>query len=252
MEMTFPSNVHFRAKLVSSPTAQGVKKKKKKFWLSEISFHYIFFPPLSLALPLTHFLFVWVTLAFSPALPLSLSWPTCAFSAAIYYPLHILLPRSPAIWTLVHPLVPPCVSHHHSLHHLLTLILTSHRTPYFLVSLHLRSAFPYLRFIPWLADKYHFGGPPHVADFSFPDWNGFSAYLHCQWSYRTFPAYSVDPIFSTDKVKEEGLLWEWGSINCMQLIQFVVVLHWDYASALRTLHDIRPAVFTVYLTLIGL
>lgn len=31
-------------------------------------------------------------------------------------------------------------------------------TPHFLVSLHLRSAFPYHRFPPWLADKYHFEG----------------------------------------------------------------------------------------------
>lgn len=66
--------------------------------------YYIFFflPSLSLT-----YLFFWVTLVFSPAHPLSLSWPTCAFSVAIYYPLHIFLPLSPAIWAVCTHFFPP-------------------------------------------------------------------------------------------------------------------------------------------------
>lgn len=49
--MTFPSNVHFETKLVSSSTAQGEKKKKSLMF----SFHYIFlFPPLSHTLSHSH------------------------------------------------------------------------------------------------------------------------------------------------------------------------------------------------------
>lgn len=83
------------------------------------------------------------------------------------------------------------------------------RTPYFLVSLHRRSAFPYLRFPLWLADNYPFGGPPQATAFSFPGRNGFSAYLHRQWSYRTSHAYSFDSYLLH---KEEGSCWERGSL----------------------------------------
>lgn len=159
------------------PQLHKVKKSLMFF------FHYIFvFTPLSLSL--THFIFVWVTLAFSPAHPFSLSWSTCAFSAAsITYSTSSSLALPQSAHSFWFPLISLTIT--------LLLTLTS-LTPYFLVSLHLWSAFPYLRFPLWLADKYIFGGPPQVTAFSFPGWNGFSACLHCQWSYRTFCAYSVD------------------------------------------------------------
>lgn len=85
--------------------------------------------------------------------------------------------------------------------------------------------FPHLRFPLWLEDKYHFGGPPQVAAFSFPGWNGFSAYLHCQWSYRTSPAYSTDSYISKMRVKRLTHLYRMAfscSKTCILSFEFVV------------------------------
>ena len=168
---------------------RGEKKKKKKVWCSPSITFSFFLPPLSLSLPLSpsyylseshllsllHTLFLFhdprvlfqrQSITYSTSSTLSLA---CNLNTV-----HSLVPRS-----YLPPSLSPSPPHPRLL-------------PHFLVSLHLQSAFPYLRFALWLTDKYHFGGPPQVAAFSFPGRNGFSAYLQCQWSYRTFQGCSAD------------------------------------------------------------
>lgn len=124
------------------------------------------------------FLFVWFTL--------SLSHDPHVLFSSIYYP-HILLP---SLWHKLNTkcsIAPPCMSR-------CCFPLTSHRLPYFLVSPHLQYVFHYLRFSLWLENKYHFGGFPQFAAFSFFGWNGFAAYSHCQKSCETFLMYSTDAV----------------------------------------------------------
>lgn len=179
--MTFPCNVHFEAELPSSRKLHDVEREKKSDILFLLHPH-----PLSPAHPFSICLSHTFMLSFLLSRSRSLSWPTCAF-----FPQQQSItsstssPRSRAIWTMRAPSFPFCLT--------VALYFTSSPSPLadHLTS-HLLSAFPYLRFSLWLGDKYHFGEPPQVAAFSFPGWNGFSAYLHCLWSYRTSPAYSTD------------------------------------------------------------
>lgn len=80
MKMTFPSNVHFRAKLVSSPKLHTVKKVRCSLSITS-----------TLESLSPFFLFVWAAPASSP---LFSSMTHIGFSAAIYYLLQSLLPRS--------------------------------------------------------------------------------------------------------------------------------------------------------------
>lgn len=162
------------------------------------SYIFFFFSPLSLT---------YICLSHPRFLPLSLSWPTCAFSAAIYYLLHIFLPHSPAIWTWgTHFFLPPCIPHHRCLLHLLT--HSSWQTPYFLVSPHLRPRFFLIsEFLPdWqisiILEDLHKSLPSHfLAEMAFLTICTVSD--HTEHSANA----ALIPIFSADGVKEE-----WGSL----------------------------------------
>lgn len=188
------------------PQLHEARKKKKKVWCSPSITFSFFLPPLSPSLSISpsyylseshllsllHTLFLFhdprvlfqrQSITYSTSSTLSrLQSEHCALACSRSYLPPSLSPSPP------HPRL----------------------LPHFLVSLHLQSAFPYLRFALWLADKYHFGGPPQVAAFSFPGRNDFSAYLQCQWSYRTFQGYSADSHLLhrySERVRRSSHLW---------------------------------------------
>lgn len=131
---------------------------------------------------------------------LSFSWPTCTFSAAIYYLLHIFLPHSPAIWARGAPIAP-----HLRLLHLLT--HSSCHTPYSSCLLTRGPLFLISEFLPdWqisiILEDLHKSLPSHfLAEMAFLTICTVSD--HTEHSMNA----ALISIFSADRVKEE-----WGSL----------------------------------------
>lgn len=137
---------------------------------------------------------------------LSFSWPTCTFSAAIYYLLHIFLPHSPAVWARGAGFFPsPRIAPHLRLLHLLT--HSSCQTPYSSCLLTRGPLFLISEFLPdWqisiILEDLHKSLPSHfLAEMAFLTICTVSD--HTEHSMNA----ALIPIFSTNGGKEE-----WGSL----------------------------------------
>lgn len=191
MEVTFPSDVHFEVKLVSSPNAQDEKKSPP--------------PPISIA----YLLFVWVTLL-SCTLSFSCMTHVCFFFSSNLLPTPHLLCSLSEIWTwytrsfpslYLPPSLSPSPPHPRLSANTLLSCVSSPAIRFFLISdflsdwqisiisenLHkslLSHFLAEMAFLPICTDSDHMEHPMHTA---------------------------LIPIFSTDTVKEGEWFGEWGS-----------------------------------------